>query len=713
MMTREDILAKNPNASERQIQKTLEYFNDEFYTAKNVARAAGQGLTFGFGDELTAFAKQMFGKGSYDELVEEERAKLNQFREANPALAYGMEIGAGFLIPGFGMAKGAVTAGKAGLTAAKGAKIGATQGALYGAGAGEGSVLTQEGLMSRGGGAVVGAGLGAGMGAALPKVFRGIGTGGGWAAKRLRHLADSLFHGRDTARRGIQQTNDQRLVQQRLEKAFREQLELDDPKLLKQYDEAGIPASEAYRSKVSAMGEYGTIADIPGMESIVSGVTQGYGGARQIARKAFRVRAEKEFDILMNEAEDVMRATHGADDMINRVSKIAERRSQPLYEKAATDVELGHFTFVLADPATKGIYNARKAIVAAMIRRGEISADNYMPSWKDLGKMDTVSSNVMHQLKIAFGKKGKWAKGQVDPKTSHYEGAAMEMKDILSNLVPGYKEATRVYEIGSEVSKWVKQGSGALAKKSATAVADEFGALKGAIAKKAYRSGLLQEIRIRAGDSSLGKWLTQPTNLRARNALEATFPDKKSFQTFLANAERERGFREVEGLAGMGGSRTARTQSDIAAFDQQFNPVELAQEVAHAGTAPLWAASKWYTKALEKIRGIENKRVANQVAEIIFAGGGAQTKRGHWERAGRAGKKWVPEMEGLSASGSDVQKAAFDKLLSTAKDLSDKDRWLVRSIMTGLAATSGQTGGLLPHNLMGDNKGGLLGLATR
>ena len=158
MMTREEILAKNPNASETQIQKTLDYFNDEFYTAKNVARAAGQGLTFGFGDELTAFAKQMFGKGSYDELVEEERAKLNQFREANPALAYGMEIGAGFLIPGFGMAKGAVTAGKVGLTAAKGAKIGATQGALYGAGAGEGSVLTQEGLMSRGGGAVVGAG---------------------------------------------------------------------------------------------------------------------------------------------------------------------------------------------------------------------------------------------------------------------------------------------------------------------------------------------------------------------------------------------------------------------------------------------------------------------------------------------------------------------------------------------------------------------------
>ena len=54
-----------------------------------VARSVGQGLTFGFGDELTALARSLFGAESYDDLVQEERDALDLFREQHPELAYG------------------------------------------------------------------------------------------------------------------------------------------------------------------------------------------------------------------------------------------------------------------------------------------------------------------------------------------------------------------------------------------------------------------------------------------------------------------------------------------------------------------------------------------------------------------------------------------------------------------------------------------------
>ena len=161
-----------------------------------------------------------------------------------------------------------------------------------------------------------------------------------------------------------------------------------------------------------------------------------------------------------------------------------------------------------------------------------------------------------------------------------------------------------------------------------------------------------------------------------------------------------------------GGWLTARTQTDIAAFDQRFNPVEVVEEAGRVAANPLWGTTNIAGKVMNKIRGIENTRVAEQVAEIIFGGSGARTSSGQWARAGTRGGRVEPQMEGIAIAGADRQKNAFDKLLTTAKDLSDKDRWLVRSIMSGLAATSGQTGGLLPHTLAEGDRGGLPGLLT-
>jgi len=123
---------------------------------KDFARAAGQGVSFGFGDEIEAAVTSAFDSGrTYAEVVKDVRGKIDEFRQRNPAVAYSTEIGAAVLptiaaqfIPGFGQA---ATAGRAtqlmraagmGSGSQRAARVAGTsgaQGALYGFGAAEGS----------------------------------------------------------------------------------------------------------------------------------------------------------------------------------------------------------------------------------------------------------------------------------------------------------------------------------------------------------------------------------------------------------------------------------------------------------------------------------------------------------------------------------------------------------------------------------------------
>ena len=84
MITREQILAKYPNATEADIEATLKAYNQEKPSkVTGVARSALQGVTFGFGDEAIARVRSIFGR-PYDQLVKEERELLDKFREAYP-----------------------------------------------------------------------------------------------------------------------------------------------------------------------------------------------------------------------------------------------------------------------------------------------------------------------------------------------------------------------------------------------------------------------------------------------------------------------------------------------------------------------------------------------------------------------------------------------------------------------------------------------------
>ena len=114
---------------------------------KDFARAAGQGLTLGFGDEIEAVVRAGFDRNrSYSDIVKDVRNQISDFRKRNPASAIGTEIAGAILptiaaqfIPGAGQtASVANTARLANI--AKGAGVAGAEGLVYGVCTAEGNL---------------------------------------------------------------------------------------------------------------------------------------------------------------------------------------------------------------------------------------------------------------------------------------------------------------------------------------------------------------------------------------------------------------------------------------------------------------------------------------------------------------------------------------------------------------------------------------------
>ena len=123
-------------------------------------RAALQGILFGFGDEAEGLVFGVYDaatkgkslKQAYKDARDNARKELDQFRKDDRLAAYGTEIIASLptaFVGGLGLARtGAALAGK-GLGAAT--RRAGVEGAIYGAGAGEGDVVDQTGSALLGG----------------------------------------------------------------------------------------------------------------------------------------------------------------------------------------------------------------------------------------------------------------------------------------------------------------------------------------------------------------------------------------------------------------------------------------------------------------------------------------------------------------------------------------------------------------------------------
>ena len=135
-------------------------------TATDALRVAGQGFSLGFSDEALARLRSAFSDRTYDDLLKEERERIDTFKEANPKTAFALELGGGLASPLTKLKLVAQTPGlaKKGLQLAKeGAKVGA----VYGAGTGEG---VTDRLSKSAIGATTGAVVNPALGTALQKI---------------------------------------------------------------------------------------------------------------------------------------------------------------------------------------------------------------------------------------------------------------------------------------------------------------------------------------------------------------------------------------------------------------------------------------------------------------------------------------------------------------------------------------------------------------
>lgn len=143
--------AKKPRPGETDAEREVRLYGklsegrEPVHPVEGLLRAGWQGLSFGTMDELAGAAKALNPKSGgsygdrYDAYLARERAKLKQFREESPVLAYGAEIVGSLPTaivtgPSYGAAKSLM--GEAG----KQALVGGLQAGAYGFAAGEGDV---------------------------------------------------------------------------------------------------------------------------------------------------------------------------------------------------------------------------------------------------------------------------------------------------------------------------------------------------------------------------------------------------------------------------------------------------------------------------------------------------------------------------------------------------------------------------------------------
>ena len=599
-----------------------------------VARSVGQGLTFGFGDELTALARSLFGAESYDDLVQEERDALDLFREQHPELAYGAEILSGFALPGIGLAKGlttaakvATTTGKAGkaikegraaqqvvarqpMTVGRAAKVGATQGGVYGVGASEGDLRSRA--------------LGGATGALT----------GGVISPVLAKAADPVIAARNVFK--SLNVNPNAMVEaadKQAKRAAKRIMGIAGRDIggvrTKELAAQGKAPTEAYRETIEEMGPEATIADVVGPrgQRFVSGLTQGSVEAASRADEIFLQRASGEFDRVTKEAARLMNARADADRVATVLDKRAASLSQPLYRAAregeGSVLDKNDFVDFCIDNAPD-FQKAYKAAAAISRREGQP-----LLSWEDFIARDKtgeflspeVGIRAMQLIKqglddmVEVGRTPGTSIGKAS--LSSLKGVRNEFNDRLGQFNPRYAAANRVREVGYKIKDAVEEGGKFRSVKMSDLDFERaFNKLQTDVERMAFRSGMLQDLRIlgRKENQSLANKIINDRLIKGR--LKSTFPDDESFDAFMTTLGAESAYRKTQGIV-TGGSRTARAGTEI---EEAFGdaPGEILQSSYEASINPALAAVRATGKAANWWTQFRNRKLAEEASQIEF-----------------------------------------------------------------------------------------------
>ncbi len=511
------------------------------------ARALGQGVTLGFGDEIEAGLRTGFGLlGDYDKTVKNVRGNIKNFREENPLLSLGLELTGGLATGGLGAGRVAGTAlgrniiNKVGTTGFGGA-VGATEGAIAGAGSADGD-LGDRALGALGGGA-----LGLGFGTALPSV---INLGG----KALNRGAYAVGLKSDDA---IQKGADEKVLQ-----AFN-RAKLTPEDVQKSLDDALIPDT--------------MIADVGGEAtrrlSRASANVSGEGS--DIATKALD---ERQLGLGDQIADDVGSILGGNKSSVEALEEIADRQKLNAnndYDKA---FNLDGKPVTVNSDKLKGFANLPAFDEAFDQARNLAKLDGFSFPDKinDFSKQANFSLKELHYIKMGVDEVLGLAK-RGNSKTSIGKGLQRglnkkraEFIKIIDDASPkvngesSYKIARNKFAGDAKMAEAVEEGEKFFKYKPEEL--DRIISKMSASEKEAFRIGVADALRAKVENTrdlaDAGKKIFG--NKRQRNQLKATFPDAKSFEMFEKRMIERANQTITRARTGANqGSRTAPLMDDI------------------------------------------------------------------------------------------------------------------------------------------------------
>ncbi len=242
----------------------------------------GQGAMMGFGDEAEAGVRSLFSDRPYEDIRDEIRGENKAYVENNPYTALGAET-AGSLVTGLA-GIGRLAAARAATTLPKLMGLGAAEGAVYGAGTGEGGLAEHAKNI----------GIGAGTGIA-----------GGMAGKLL---FDPIARAAAPAGNKVA-----RLVRNRLE-------------------DSGITDPAELMRRVDEVGPGGVVGDVGDMQAMTA-LAANKAGGRETVRNVLEERRGEQWRQVTDAVQDVAGTSVTPYRAAQRITEVQKEATRPLYDE--------------------------------------------------------------------------------------------------------------------------------------------------------------------------------------------------------------------------------------------------------------------------------------------------------------------------------------------------------------------------------------------
>lgn len=498
-------------------------------TTANRLRQLGQGLTFGFGDEIEGSIRSLLGGGTRDEEIDKARAQVKAYEDLLPYESMGLQIAGGLPSGLLGAGRAAVGSGARMIPKIfRGASAGTFHGGLSGAGRAE------EGKRLEG--AETGAKFGAATGAAFPVVTGALKGAGKFLGKAFAPTTTQNIQANMMLRRAM---DDDALTPDLIQKGLTQL----PAKLGRIPDVAGKRANALRDLTRAAIAQQGQ-----------------KGGAKFLGER------QDEAGMRALESVDTNLANEGLDDFLDKTSEIRRITANKNYDEfyknpVQLDQKLKNFFENDAEDFDEA-YKMAKTIAR---REGiqlpplfEVVDGNKVFAQPNARMLDYIKQGMDALVDRTYKNEGGTLGKSLQKVRDDY-------RDHLDKIMPDYPKARSEYAGLSAAMEAAEIGEKFInnPRKIGLNILERMGDHE----KEAFQVGVAEALRYKIMNTDEGlnvaKKLFNKPEIKKR--LRLAFTDEASFKKFEQDMNNEIQMFQT-GERGLGGSPTKRIEMDVDAL---------------------------------------------------------------------------------------------------------------------------------------------------